>query len=339
MADDKRKKKRGRSKVFRFCFRSSAADEASSSGNKSDGLETKNGRLGKPVLTGKELLPEGKMVNGGVADSGGDCVVKRPSPRRRFSRVLKAVLFDSMKTKKKKIRRSSSKSSIASDTSESSSSSSEKIGKSFEDINACSKECADLDDSCSHSNLFSSSSRTTLSSASTSSSSSINSNSRWSSDQKSSSRLDSVDNRDSVPSNSSISNKSNRMNSTSRSSFEQKVSSAIDTPIISISRPSSYQKELSRLDSRTSVSSKSDKIKNGSIHWCLFLLLSLIVLVIWGRLFSILWTSISFYFVPRPRLKRVNSVPTTTEFLDFDSDQYKKKVIMAGLLDRTRPIR
>lgn len=37
------------------------------------------------------------MVNGGVADSGGDCVVKRPSPRRRFSRVLKAVLFDSMK--------------------------------------------------------------------------------------------------------------------------------------------------------------------------------------------------------------------------------------------------
>lgn len=364
MADDKRKKKRGRSKVFRSCFRSFAADEAHPSG-KSDGLDTKNGRLGKPVLiaengrTGKELFPDGKLVNGGVADDGGDCYAKRPAHRRRISRILKAVLFDSMMTKK--IRRNSSKASIASDTSVSSSSSSDKMGKSSDENNACGKDCTDMDDSCSHSNLFSSSSRTTLSSTSTSSSSSINSNSRWPSDQKPSSRLDSVDIRQPVPSNPSILKKSN-----SRSCFDRKLSSGTDTlhlrrqdssislpsanqkPINSIPKSSSYQKGLSRLDSRTSVSSNpptnSDKIKFGgknvSIRWCLFLLFSLVVLVIWGRIFSILCTSIAFYFIPRRRLNRVNSVTNATEFLDLDSDQYKKRVIMAGLLERTRnPIR
>ncbi|KAI3509903.1 hypothetical protein L1887_25428 [Cichorium endivia] len=266
----------------------------------------------------------------------------------------------------KKIRRNSSKSSIASDTSVSSSSSSEKISKSFDCNNACGKECTDMDDSRSHSNLFSSSSRTTLSSASTSSSSSMNSNSRWPSDQKPSS----VDIRQPVPSNSSISKKPNPNNSSSRSCFDQKLSSGTDAlhlrrqdssislplakqkPIKSIPKSSSYQKGLSRVGSRTSVSSNppsvtktnSDKIKSGgkniSTRWCLFLLLSLVVLVIWGRLFSILCTSISFYFVPCRRLKRVNSVTNAAEFLDFDSDQYKKRVIMAGLLERTRnPIR
>ncbi|KAL4554963.1 hypothetical protein LXL04_037573 [Taraxacum kok-saghyz] len=339
MAEDKRKKKRGRSKVFRSCFRSFAADEASSSGYKSDGLDSKNGRLAESCGTGKELVTGGKLVNG-----GGDCFAKRPSHRRRFSRILRTVLFDSMMTKK--IRRSSSKSSIASDMSASSSSSNEKIGN----MNACGKECTELDDSRSQSNQFSSSSRATLSSTSTSSSSSVNSNSRWSSDQKLSCRLDSADTRHQLPSNSS--KKSNSINSTTDSLHLKRQNSSISLPLAtqksinSIPRSSSYQRGLSRQNSKSSASSISDKIiksggKNGiSIRWCLCLLLSLIVLVIWGRLFAILFTSISFYFIPYRRLKRVNSATNTAESLDFDSDQYKKRVIMAGLLERTRnPLR
>lgn len=341
MAEDKRKKKRGRSKVFRSCFRSFAVD---SSGSKSDGLDSKNRRFVESCRTGKELVPDCKLVNGG-GDRDGVCfaTAKRPSHRRRFSRILKTVLFDSMMTKK--IRRSSSKSSVASDTSASSSSSSEKIGRTADDINGSGKECTDLEDSRSHSNLFSSSSRTTLSSASTSSSSSINSNSRLFSDQKASSRLDSVDTRQIVQSNPSISKKSNDSLHLKRQDSSISLPSAKQKPINSIPKSSSYQRELSRLDSRTSVSSISDKIKpageNGSsIHWCLSLLLSLVVLVIWGRIFSILCTSISFYFIPCRRLKRVNSATNTAEFIDFDSDQYKKRVIMAGLLERTRnPLR
>ncbi|KAK9056987.1 hypothetical protein SSX86_024353 [Deinandra increscens subsp. villosa] len=334
MADHKRKKKRGRSKLFRSCFRSfAAADERPLSNHrKSDDRNTRNGRLGKPVLIAvsggkrKEFVPDGDFVDGDRSD-------ERPSYRRSVSQLIKSVMV-------KKIR-SSSKSSIASETNESFQSI-EKTG------NECGTESTDIEDS-SASNLLSSSSRATSSSYASSSSSSKNSNSQWSRDQ--------------IPSNVQ---KPNLINSSSQSRSDQKSSSQTDSidpnPNLnpnpnrtnSVPRSSSYNKRLSHLDSVDSSNfvssnysnySNPDKLKSGcnslNIRWCLFLLLSLIVLVTYGRIYSILCTSIWFYLVPcRRRLKRVNSVSNAAGFVDTESEQYKKRVIMAGLLDRTRnPLR
>ncbi|KVI10378.1 hypothetical protein Ccrd_011156 [Cynara cardunculus var. scolymus] len=227
MTDDKRKKKRGRSKFLRSCFRS---EDGPSSFDKSDGRNDKVGPLGKPELIadsgrqGRDFIPDDNLVNGCDADNRDDCFAKRSSPRRRISRILKAVLFNA---KLKKIRSSASKSSISSDTS-SSSLSSEKVGKSLNDGNAYGRECPDMDDSCSRrSHLFSSSSsrttssaystssRTTSSAYSTSSLSSNNSNSRSLFDQRTSSRMDTIDFGHPVSSNSSTLKKSNPINSNS----------------------------------------------------------------------------------------------------------------------------
>lgn len=229
----------------------------------------------------------------------------------------------------------------------------EKIDKSKDEkITSGRDQCTDMDDSSSRhrSNLLSSSSsRTTSSSYSSSSTSSSNSNFRSSSDQKPS-RIDLLDFRHPITFNS-------------RAFLDQKVSSTTDQPYrrqdycvslplgkpkpINSSRHSlSFEKGLSRLgsvDSRNLVSLDPHKKSNGknwNVRWCLFILLSLIVLVVYGRIYSILCTSTWFYFVPCRRVKRVNSVTNRAQVFDTDSEQYKKRVIMAGLLDRTRnPLR
>lgn len=318
----KKKKKRGNNKiVFGSCFRSFP-----DRGFKNEPIFIKvSGCKGN---NNTEFVPDHvNLVNGDV-----DCCDKRnkPNHRRSFSRVLKAVFFDSLVTKK--IHRSSSKSSNASDTNMSYSSlSSEKISKSSDACTSdCIKESTDMDDSFSRrssSNLLSSSSRTTCSSYSNSSSLS-NSNSRSSSNQKPSLEIDLVDFR----------------------RQDSNVSLPIAKPksMNTITRSSSYQKGLPQLDSldlRNSVLSSPEKTKSSSnnwnIRWCLFLLLSLIVLLVYGRIYSILCTSTWFYFVPcRSRTKRAKSVSCEVKLVDTESEQYKKRVIMAGLLDRTRnPIR
>ncbi|KAK7308380.1 hypothetical protein VNO77_41984 [Canavalia gladiata] len=71
------------------------------------------------------------------------------------------------------------------------------------------------------------------------------------------------------------------------------------------------------------------------------LVVTLVIMIFWGRLCAILCTSAWLYFIPRFR-KRVNenddddpnTVKTNDVDLDLDSEQYKKKVIMEGLLKR-----
>ncbi|KAI3675430.1 hypothetical protein L1987_85020 [Smallanthus sonchifolius] len=353
MADHKRKKKRGRSKLFRSCFPSFAGNERPFSNDDSDRRNTKRGRLGKPVLMsitgreGEDSILDVNLVNDSVTGSGDDRFVDRTSNGRGISRLLKAVLFESVMV--------NSKSSIASDTGESFLSI-ENSGKPSEDSKASGRESStDVVDSSSRcSNLLSSSSSSRTTSSSCSSSSSTNSNSRRLSDPKTSSPSHLADSIHPISSNSS---------SSSRSCFDLKSSSQTDSIHLSrqntstsllaksnsLPRSSSYHKQLTQSDSidpSSSVSPNFDKIKSGfnnwnmNIRWCLFLLLSLIVLVIYGRIYSILCTSTWLYLVPCRRANRVNSVINTGGLMDTESEEYKKRVIMAGLLDRTRnPLR
>ncbi|XP_076881999.1 uncharacterized protein LOC143530323 [Bidens hawaiensis] len=345
--DHKRKKKRGRSSklLFKSCFRS---HERPLLNNKSDQTTFNNININQEDF----VTDERSTTNG-----------------RGVSRLLKAVLFD-----KAKKTRSNSKSSIASDTSDAFLSF-EKTGKQSEDVNACANEPMDVDDASSRSNLLSSSSRASSTSYSSSSSSSKNSNSRWPSEQKTSSPIDILDpvssNLSSLNKSNLVNNSSccynkygseERYNITgcqprhllcctnnSRSCSEQKSLSQTDSVSLplakstSLPKPSSpYNKQLSQTepqdsaDSRSLISIKSASNNLNNIRWCLFLLLSLIVLVIYGRIYSILCTSMWFYLVPLGCVKRVDSVTDTAELMDTESEQYKKRVIMAGLLDRTR---
>ena len=65
---------------------------------------------------------------------------------------------------------------------------------------------------------------------------------------------------------------------------------------------------------------------------CLFLT-SLLVLVLYGKFCAILCTSIGF-FVVSPRRRWARNEGCVCEETEFDSVQYKKKIIMEGMLDR-----
>lgn len=68
---------------------------------------------------------------------------------------------------------------------------------------------------------------------------------------------------------------------------------------------------------------------------CLPLITSLVVLILWGKFCAILCTSIGFFVVP-PRRGKPCHEGTHFGENEFDSVQYKKKIIMEGLLERRR---
>ncbi|KAF5728004.1 hypothetical protein HS088_TW21G00146 [Tripterygium wilfordii] len=64
-----------------------------------------------------------------------------------------------------------------------------------------------------------------------------------------------------------------------------------------------------------------------------FVVFSLVVLVFWGKVCAIFCTSTWLFFVP---CRSIRSDSRNGDSLEFDSEQYKKKIIMEGLLDRNR---
>ncbi|KAL3503292.1 hypothetical protein ACH5RR_037741 [Cinchona calisaya] len=72
-----------------------------------------------------------------------------------------------------------------------------------------------------------------------------------------------------------------------------------------------------------------------------FLLICLVALIFWGKAFAIFCTSTCLFLIPC-WFKRVDDRTVVNnhnvESVDFDSDEYKKKVIMEGLLERSRHI-
>ncbi|XP_015868706.3 uncharacterized protein At5g23160 [Ziziphus jujuba] len=87
-------------------------------------------------------------------------------------------------------------------------------------------------------------------------------------------------------------------------------------------------------------------IKYDSVVGMSVIMVTLVILFLWGRLCAILCTSAWFYFVPRFRSVMANdnrvfveTTPTTKknpETVDFNSGEYKKKVVLEGFLERTR---
>jgi len=72
------------------------------------------------------------------------------------------------------------------------------------------------------------------------------------------------------------------------------------------------------------------------------IMVTLIIMLFWGRICAILCTSAGFYFVPR--LRNVTKSDDVVEKnpnshdQDYDSEEYKKKVVLEGFLERNHHI-
>ncbi|XP_022762470.1 uncharacterized protein At5g23160-like [Durio zibethinus] len=95
-------------------------------------------------------------------------------------------------------------------------------------------------------------------------------------------------------------------------------------------------KELQRKNNE--VVEKLDSMMGMSI-----IMVTLIIMLLWGRLCAILCTSAWFYFCPsfRPTINNNDTTVKSTansNDLDLDSEDYKKKVVLEGLLERNHRI-
>ncbi|KAI3467888.1 hypothetical protein Pfo_024551 [Paulownia fortunei] len=79
-----------------------------------------------------------------------------------------------------------------------------------------------------------------------------------------------------------------------------------------------------------------------SMVGALIILVTLIVMLIWGKVCAILCTAAWFYFIPRFRANIDESyamkLKNGTDHIDLDSWEYKKKVVLQGLLDRNQHV-
>ncbi|KAK3040287.1 hypothetical protein RJ639_028202 [Escallonia herrerae] len=73
----------------------------------------------------------------------------------------------------------------------------------------------------------------------------------------------------------------------------------------------------------------------GSSTGLCLLVVCLLVLIFWGKICAIICTSTWLFFAPR-RLNRVDRLEIVVDSPDIDSGEYKKRVIMEGLLERNR---
>lgn len=91
-------------------------------------------------------------------------------------------------------------------------------------------------------------------------------------------------------------------------------------------------KELQRKNSITTdqVVEKFDHLMGISV-----IMVTMIVMLLWGRLCAILCMSAWFYFCARFRSTIYNyDSPSKSSTPDLNSDEYKKKVVLEGLLER-----
>ncbi|KAK7310254.1 hypothetical protein RJT34_07654 [Clitoria ternatea] len=109
--------------------------------------------------------------------------------------------------------------------------------------------------------------------------------------------------------------------------------------------PSHAKRQGRRLSSSMQSQTTLNKAKNARNSYdpvvgMSVLAVTLVIMIFWGRLCAILCTSVWLYFVPRFRNSGVvndSEDPHKTmksKDVDMDSEEYKKKVIMEGLLER-----
>ncbi|GFZ06605.1 hypothetical protein Acr_18g0007750 [Actinidia rufa] len=108
------------------------------------------------------------------------------------------------------------------------------------------------------------------------------------------------------------------------------------------SRSSSQRKGLFLENSESKQADRAISIErerggySSNVGLCL-LLVSLLVLIVWGKVCAILCTSTWFFLVPRG-IRKVGSAVNLVDLpeIDSESEGYKKRVIMEGLLQRNR---
>ncbi|XP_057445259.1 uncharacterized protein At5g23160 [Lotus japonicus] len=110
----------------------------------------------------------------------------------------------------------------------------------------------------------------------------------------------------------------------------------------STSTPTRAKRQARRLSSSMQNQTTIKKSKTAGSSYDALVAMSvlgvtLVIMIFWGRLCAILCTSAWLYFIPRFRnTTTVNDVvhDTRSNDVDLDSEVYKKKVIMEGLLGR-----
>ncbi|CAK8535190.1 unnamed protein product [Lathyrus sativus] len=85
---------------------------------------------------------------------------------------------------------------------------------------------------------------------------------------------------------------------------------------------------------KNNIDNIDEEKRKRNIALCIVWIFSLFVLILWGKLFAILCTSIWLYIVPSKQRRECKEVSLYRES-DFDSLRYKKKIIMEGILERT----
>ncbi|XP_054775913.1 uncharacterized protein LOC129284451 [Prosopis cineraria] len=112
------------------------------------------------------------------------------------------------------------------------------------------------------------------------------------------------------------------------------------------SRPSSSMPRQSQTTLNRAVRSGNARKKYESYDPAFGLsavLVTLVIMIVWGRLCAILCTSAWLYVFPRIRRTHGNDIiknlNTESKDLDLDSEVYKKKVILKGLLERNHRAR
>lgn len=131
--------------------------------------------------------------------------------------------------------------------------------------------------------------------------------------------------------------------SSSTAAASSSLTSSRASSVASNSRSASERKRSSSFDSLqlsqkpTTLSKKTNGCCSSNVG-LYFLLICLVALIFWGKAFAVFCTSTCLFLIPC-RFKRVDdrsgvNVNNSVHVIDVDSEEYKKKVIMEGLLER-----
>lgn len=113
----------------------------------------------------------------------------------------------------------------------------------------------------------------------------------------------------------------------------------------SSSLSSNFKSSLAKIKSSEIDVTKDEKEKHeiiqepkkwfgsSKINYCL-IFISLLVLVLWGKVCAIVCTSTWLYFVPHWNHDKKIMPENVTDSSKFDSKEYKKKIVIEGLLER-----
>ncbi|WCJ40083.1 hypothetical protein M5689_021015 [Euphorbia peplus] len=134
-------------------------------------------------------------------------------------------------------------------------------------------------------------------------------------------RIDSIRNASSQPGSPDPNTKSNRI----------KISRSISLPS---ANPTGQPGVGIKKPGKESTSNKLDAMVGMSI-----IMVTLVIILIWGRLCAIICTCTWLYFIPRLRKNGEPAGQTVQNGLeseepDFDSEEYKKRVVLVGFLER-----